>query len=165
MCRSDDEFPADHNQRNYMQIGQYPQLNPAPVMTNAPPQPALGIRRLILLGVVVILTGVGAGLGGMFLALLLHVIQHLAYGYSLDKIISPETFLMGVSSAPGYRRILVLGFCGLLAAVGWWVLYRFGRPLVSIKQATTGDIPLMPPVATLSHVLLQIGTVALGSPL
>ncbi|MCM3468322.1 hypothetical protein M3643_12655, partial [Staphylococcus lugdunensis] len=32
--------------------------------------------------VVTVLTGIGAGLGGMLLALLLHAIQHVAYGYS-----------------------------------------------------------------------------------
>ncbi len=51
-------------------------------------------RWPILFGVT-ILTGIGAGLGGMALALLLHAIQHIAYGYSLDATISPETFLQG----------------------------------------------------------------------
>lgn len=120
---------------------------------------------ILLLTVIVVLTGIGAGLGGMLLALLLHAVQHLAYGYSLHSIISPETFLMGVSAAPGKRRVMVLTLCGLVAGIGWWTLYRFGRELVSIKQAVTEDAPPMPPVATTSHVLLQIITVALGSPL
>ncbi|MEA9390705.1 chloride channel protein [Acerihabitans sp. TG2] len=148
-----------------MSISQYPQRDQSAVPTNATWPSALNVRHLALMVMVVMLTGVGAGLGGMFLALLLHGIQHLAYGYSLDQIISSETFLMGVSAAPGGRRMLILGFCGLLAGVGWWVLYRVGRPLVGIKQATASDAPLMPPVATLAHVLLQIGTVGLGSPL
>jgi len=37
-------------------------------------------RSLLILALVVIFTGIGAGLGGMLLALLLHGIQHLAYG-------------------------------------------------------------------------------------
>src|SRR5580704_17478817 len=41
---------------------------------------------------VVILTGIGAGIGGMSLALLLHFIQHIAYGYSVDVVISGESF-------------------------------------------------------------------------
>src|SRR5476649_1129910 len=156
---------AEDNQINDMPSSQYPQRNHSSALTEAAPPSVPAATRLILLSLIVILTGVGAGLGGMLLALLLHAIQHLAYGYSLYKIISPETFLMGVSAASPYRRVLVLGFCGLLAGVGWWVLYRFGRPLVGIKQAIAGEVPLMPPVATLSHVLLQIATVALGSPL
>ena len=50
---------------------------------------------------VMLLTGVGAGLGGMLLALLLHWIQHLAFGYSIEHVISSESFLDGVSGALG----------------------------------------------------------------
>jgi hypothetical protein len=35
----------------------------------------------------------------MLLALLLHLIQHVAYGYSLDAVVSPESFLQGVTIA------------------------------------------------------------------
>ncbi|QLG93621.1 chloride channel protein [Pseudomonas yamanorum] len=122
-------------------------------------------KRLLILALVVILTGIGAGLGGMFLALLLHGIQHLAYGYSLDSLISHETFLLGVTAASPERRVLVLMSCGLLAGLGWWLIYRYGRPLVSIKQAVSSQAPIMPPKTTLAHALLQIITVALGSPL
>ncbi len=156
---------AEGIQKNHMPSSQHPQLNRSPILPTPTPRSAPAATRLILLVVIVVLTGIGAGLGGMLLALLLHGIQHLAYGYSLDKIISPETFLMGVSAASNHRRVLVLGLCGLLAGVGWWALYRFARPLVGIKQALEGEVPLMPPVATVSHVLLQISTVALGSPL
>ncbi|WP_439855422.1 chloride channel protein [Pseudomonas yamanorum] len=122
-------------------------------------------RSLLILALVVIFTGIGAGLGGMLLALLLHGIQHLAYGYSLDSLISHETFLLGVSAAAPERRVLVLITCGLVAGVGWWLIYRYGRPLVSIKQAVSAEAPIMPPKTTLAHAVLQIITVALGSPL
>ncbi|MGL9774610.1 MAG: chloride channel protein [Sodalis sp. (in: enterobacteria)] len=45
------------------------------------------------------------------------------------------------------------------------MLYRYGRPLVSIARALAAVKPAMPVVATLIHALLQIITVALGSPL
>jgi len=112
-----------------------------------------------------VITGVVAGLGGMALALLLHWIQHLAFGYSLDRIISHETFLQGVSAASPLRRVGALTLCGLVAGCGWWLLYRFGRPLVSIKKAVSLDDPSMPVFSTVVHALLQIVTVALGSPL
>lgn len=102
-------------------------------------------RSLLILALVVIFTGIGAGLGGMLLALLLHGIQHLAYGYSLDSLISHETFLLGVTAAAPERRVLVLITCGLVAGVGWWLIYRYGRPLVSIKQAVSAQAPIMPP--------------------
>jgi H+/Cl- antiporter ClcA len=114
---------------------------------------------------VTLLTGIGAGLGGMLLALLLHAIQHAAYGYSVAHVISAESFLQGVSAAAPERRVLVLTICGLVAGLGWWALYRFGRPLVSNRQAVKSDDPQMPLASTTVHALLQIVTVALGSPL
>ncbi|RFU47958.1 chloride channel protein [Paraburkholderia sp. DHOC27] len=118
-----------------------------------------------MLVAVTVLTGVGAGLGGMSLALLLHAIQHLAFGYSEAHVISAESFLQGVSAAAPARRFAVLVLCGLVAGLGWWTLYRFGRPLVSIKKAVKSDDPRMPIVTTVVHAVLQIVTVALGSPL
>ncbi|MFL9915422.1 chloride channel protein [Paraburkholderia fungorum] len=124
-----------------------------------------GQRPLAVLAAVTLLTGIGAGLGGMLLALLLHCIQHLAYGYSVTNVISSESFLQGVTDAEPERRVFVLTICGLVAGLGWWLLYRFGRPLVSIRQAVKSDDPRMPLLSTLVHALLQIVTVALGSPL
>ncbi|HEY1998062.1 chloride channel protein [Paraburkholderia sp.] len=135
----------------------------------AQPEPSQTTSRaqspLAVLAVVTLLTGIGAGLGGMSLALLLHWIQHLAFGYSEAHLISSESFLEGVSAAAPERRILALTVCGLVAGLGWWALYRFGRPLVSIKKAVSSDDPRMPVVSTVVHALLQIVTVALGSPL
>ncbi len=122
-------------------------------------------RSSLMLTLVVVLTGIGAGIGGMLLALLLHGIQHLAYGYSLDSLVGHETFLWGVTAASPQRRFSVLVVCGLVAGCGWWAVYRYGRPLVGIKQAVSPAMPLMPPKTTLAHALLQIVTVALGSPL
>jgi H+/Cl- antiporter ClcA len=117
------------------------------------------------LAAVTILTGIGAGLGGMALALLLHFVQHLAYGYSIGEVISAESFLQGVTASSPMRRIAVLAVCGLVAGVGWWAVYGFGRPLVSISKAVRATDPRMPVIETVAHASLQIITVALGSPL
>jgi H+/Cl- antiporter ClcA len=114
---------------------------------------------------VTLFTGIGAGIGGMALALLLHLIQHLAYGYSLGAVVSDESFLQGVAAAAPMRRVAVLLGGGLVAGCGWWAVYRFGRPLVSIRRAVEPGGPPMPILATTGHALLQIVTVALGSPL
>lgn len=114
---------------------------------------------------VTILTGIGAGVGGMLLALLLHAIQHVAYDYSLAHVVGAESFLTGVSQADPQCRLAVLVVCGLVAGGGWWALYRYGRPLVSIRRAVRAADPRMPFVSTTVHALLQIVTVALGSPL
>ncbi|WP_322011153.1 chloride channel protein [Paraburkholderia sp. J12] len=123
------------------------------------------ISKPLTFALVTVLTGVGAGLGGMALALLLHAIQHLAYGYDIGQWVGHESFLEGVSAASPERRLLVLLFCGLVAGLGWAALYRFGRPLVSIRKAVGAKDPRMPVISTLVHALLQIVTVALGSPL
>jgi H+/Cl- antiporter ClcA len=117
------------------------------------------------LAAVTILTGIGAGIGGMSLALLLHFIQHIAYGYSVDVIISGESFLQGVNASPPTRRVSALATCGLIAGLGWWCIYRFGPPLVTIRKAVGAVDPRMPVITTTAHALLQIITVALGSPL
>lgn len=100
----------------------------------------------------------------MALALLLHDIQHIAYAYSLDHIISPVSFLEGVANASPMRRFLVLIICGMIAALGWSGLYRYGKPLVSIAQSIK-TLDKMPFIETVINALLQIITVALGSPL
>src|ERR1700754_4888394 len=87
---------------------------------------------------VVALTGIAAGLTGLALAILLHAIQHVAYGYSIDTIFKGESFLDGVSAAPPARRVAVLTACGAVAGFGWWAVYRYCRPLVSIAKAVNG---------------------------
>jgi H+/Cl- antiporter ClcA len=120
---------------------------------------------LATLAIVTVLTGIGAGLGGMLLALLLHAIQHLAYGYGAGHIIGKESFLQGVTDTAPARRVAVLVACGLIGGCGWWALYRYARPLVSISAAIKPGGPRIPVFATIVHALLQIVTVAMGSPL
>ncbi|WP_428562472.1 MAG: chloride channel protein [Solidesulfovibrio sp. DCME] len=117
------------------------------------------------LGGVVVLTGLVAGVGGMGLALLLHAVQHLAFGYEIGHWHGTVSFLQGVAGASPERRVLALGVCGLVAGLGWWGLRRYCRPLVSIAQAVAADDHRMPVFATTAHTLLQIVTVGLGSPL
>ncbi|HLX00848.1 MAG TPA: chloride channel protein, partial [Trinickia sp.] len=113
----------------------FPIRNAMPI---APITQAKTLRDRSPLGALVavtLLTGVGAGIGGMLLALLLHWIQHVAYGFSVGHVISSESFLQGVSAAAPERRLMALTACGVVAGAGWWALYRFGGPLVSIKKA------------------------------
>jgi H+/Cl- antiporter ClcA len=114
---------------------------------------------------VVVLIGVAGGVAGLGLAALLHTVQHVAYGYSIETIFSKESFQQGVTAASRSRRVEMLALCGLVAGVGWWAVYRWCRPLVSIARAVSSDDPRMPAIATVCHALLQIVTVALGSPL
>jgi H+/Cl- antiporter ClcA len=113
------------------------------------------------------MTGLAAGLGGMALALLLHAIQHIAFGYDQTGSAPPESFLQGVTNATPLRRLLSLLACGMLAGVGWYAVKGSRRSLVGVRQAV-GDQrpgPAMPMLETVCHALLQIVTVSLGSPL
>ncbi|WP_051228762.1 chloride channel protein [Paludibacterium yongneupense] len=131
-----------------------------------PDTPSPGGRSRILVALALtVATGLAAGLGGLALSLLLHSIQHLAFGYSLDALVGKESFLDGVSAASPGRRLGILCLCGLVAGGGWWALYRFGRPLQGLAQLLKDEDPRPPPASTLIHALLQIVTVALGSPL
>jgi len=130
-----------------------------------PRRPRVPGSPLVRFAVVTVLTGIGAGFGGIALALLLHFLQHVAYGYSITHLIGNESFYEGVEAASAGRRIAVLAACGVIAGCGWFAIYRYGRPLVSIKKAVASDDPRMPAVTTAAHALLQIITVALGSPL
>lgn len=117
------------------------------------------------LALVTVMVGIAAGLGGMTLGVLLHLVQHVAYGYSVHAIIGRESFLQGVSASSPMRRFVVLSACGVVAGVGWWAVYRFGSSLVSIGKAVGAKGARMPYLTTVAHDLLQIVTAALGSPL
>lgn len=113
----------------------------------------------------VIATGIAAGIAGMILGILLHCIQHLAFGYSTTHIISSVSFLEGVSESSTLRRVAAIVTGGIIAGFGWWLLGRYGKPRLSINAALSEPSRPMPSGTTTIHALLQIITVALGSPL
>ncbi|CBN86757.1 voltage gated chloride channel related protein [Neisseria lactamica 020-06] len=93
----------------------------------------------------------------------MHFIQHTAYGYGADGVYT--SFREGVARASEGRRLGVLILCGMLAGGGWWLLKRFGKPQIGIKAALKQPLRGLPFLTTVFHVLLQIITVGLGSPL
>ncbi|EWM41040.1 chloride transporter, chloride channel (ClC) family [Bordetella holmesii 35009] len=102
--------------------------------------PALRPRATFTL--TVLLVGLSAGVVGLLLSMLLHAVQHLAFGYSLDDLFfSHRAFLYGVMAATPERRVMALIACGLVAGLGWGALYRWGRPLVSVKATLSDDAP------------------------
>ena len=113
----------------------------------------------------VVLTGILAGLSGMVLALILHAIQHLAFGYSHGQLVGSESFLQGVTDSSWSRRIMAIVAGAAVAGIGWWLLGRYGQKRVSIASAVANPSVPMPAGTTTIHALLQIVTVALGSPL
>lgn len=107
--------------------------------------------------------GVIGGLVGIALTELMHFIQHTAYGYGADG--AYISFREGVARASEGQRLGVLILCGMLAGGGWWLLKALGKPLIGIKAALKQPLQGLPFLTTVFHVLLQIITVGLGSPL
>ncbi|WP_144136381.1 chloride channel protein [Kosakonia radicincitans] len=118
-------------------------------------------RRWIAL----LLTGLLSGASGMLIALLLHEIQHLVFGYSQQSLIGGAPFLQGVTDASNLRRFAALTGAGAIAGCGWWLLARYGKPRVSVTAALGEKGRQMPAGTTICHALLQVVTVAMGSPL
>ncbi|MEN3205204.1 chloride channel protein [Klebsiella pneumoniae] len=123
---------------------------------------AAGNKNHLIRLIAVVLTGILAGLSGMVLALILHAIQHLAFGYSYGQIVGSVSFLQGVTEVPP-RRIVAIVAGGAVAGFGWWLLGRYGQRRVSIAAAVANPCVPMPAGTTTIHALLQIVTVALGS--
>lgn len=109
--------------------------------------------------------GALAGCGGVTLSYVLHLIQHIAFGYSLDAVLGHTSFLEGVRQSSLVRRTCAVVLGGLVAGVGWWWIRNRMAPMVSINQAMKMPSTGMPVCTTLAHTLLQVITVALGSPL
>ncbi|HTB78533.1 MAG TPA: chloride channel protein, partial [Polyangiaceae bacterium] len=122
-------------------------------------------RSAITIATLAVAVGFAAGLGGMTELLLLHWVQHVAYGYGLDSSLPIPSFLEAVTAAPPWRRVVAMTACGLIAGVGWWALRSRGRPIVGIGKSVRPGGPELPVVETLIDAGLQAVTVALGSPL
>ena len=114
---------------------------------------------LLLLGVVTVLVGIGAGLSGLVVSVGVHAISSAAYDYSHG------TFLNGLLTTDPWRRVAALAVAGLIGGIGWWALRRFARPVVSVAATvgTTGPAARMPAVATIFNAALQTIIVGLGA--
>ena len=104
-------------------------------------------------------TGVAAGIAGIGLSLLLHLVQHLAFGYT------EETFLTGVEQATATRRVLALTIGGLIVGTGWWALRRSARTVPSVEQVLADPGRALPSVLVTVDAALQIVAVGAGASL
>ena len=89
-------------------------------MSAPTPQPNVlsggGARLPLLFWGLVVLTGVGAGLGGGLLMVLLRAVEHLVWHYQ------DGTFLDAVRHVGDARRVLVLLAAAVLVAAVRWLL-------------------------------------------
>lgn len=89
------------------------------------------------------------------MSVLLHGIEHLAYGYSSGS------FLDAAAAAPPARRVIALGIAGIVGGLGWWTLRRWGRAVVPVEASVAGA--RMPRLVTVANAALQIVIVGLGA--
>ena len=106
-----------------------------------------------------VLTGLLAGAGGIALTLLLHGIQHLAFGYT------EATFLTGVQRASATRRVLAMALGGLIVGLGWWWL-RARAPMTNgVADALEDPTRSLPVPRTTADAALQVVAVGFGASL
>jgi H+/Cl- antiporter ClcA len=107
-------------------------------------------------GIVVVL-GVITGAGASALVALLHLVEHLAFGYRSGP------FLDGVAAAADWRRVAALVVAAVVVAVGTYVL---GRLPVSggteVSEAVWLRGAHMAVIPSIARAVVSIVTVALG---
>ena len=127
--------------------------------TAAPADRAANPAGPLRMGIGVALTGVCAGVGGVALTLLLHAIQHLAFGYS------ETAFLLGVERASSTRRVLAMAAGGAIVGAGWWLQRRHIYADVSVGHALANPDRVVPLPETILDCILQIVAVGFGASL
>ena len=113
------------------------------------------IAHLIIIGII-------AGLTGTILIIFMHTIQHYAFGYGSY---SETSFREIVEYVSPWRRLFVLLICGIIVGLGWKCIHQYGQAIVSVETAVNNPRQHMPFITTICHSLLQIITIAMGSPL
>ncbi len=75
--------------------------------------------------VLVLLTGIGAGLLGDAMMVILFNVQHLAYGYSVGSFFHMGNFETAVEHASALRRVADLMIAGAFGGGAWYLLRRY----------------------------------------
>ena len=113
--------------------------------------------------ITIIVIGLLAGMIGIVLTELLHVVQQLAFGSGNST--THTSFKILVETSTPLHRLLVVLLCGVLTGLGWVLLHRYGSGITDIKKVIQNNAISMPIGTMILHPILQIITVALGSPL
>lgn len=113
--------------------------------------------------ITIIVIGLLAGMIGIVLTELLHVVQQLAFGTGNST--THTSFKILVETSTPLHRLLVVLLCGVLTGLGWVLLHRYGSGITDIKKVVQNNAISMPIGTMILHPILQIITVALGSPL
>lgn len=115
-----------------------------------------GFASLTRLGIATLVVGVTTGLAVLLLVWIVHSLEHLVWGHEegpfLDGLAYPSVW---------WLPIVTVGGAGVVAALGWYLLRRFGRKLATVEQGVDGA--RMPWWETLADTVIQVGSVAMGA--
>jgi len=135
-------------------------------MQQPPPQPNLklddhGLELSLRFWLILVLTGITAGLVGGAMMRLLFFVEHTAWHYH-----SPLHFLDGVSASSAGTRVFNLALAGILVGVVGTLLHLiFGNSGGDVEGAIWFRFGRIPFVATISKAVLAIVNVGLGTSL
>ncbi len=108
----------------------------------------------------VVLTGIGAGLGGAGLMRLLYAVQHIAWNYETG------TFLTAVARTTAKHRFFVLAGAGLIAGVGQRLVRHSNKGHAGdLTEALANRAGQMPTLPTFAGALVSIVIVGMGASL
>ncbi len=106
----------------------------------------------------IVFTGVTAGITSGLLMNLLHFVEHLSFAYAAGD------FLSGVRASSGPRRVIVVSLAGLFVGVSLYLLRRFvpgkGGDITSAIWHKQGRFPIVP---ILGKSFISIISVGLGA--
>jgi len=129
-------------------------------VTAEPLAPTRPHRRAVFalskLGLATLIVGLATGLAVLLLVWIVHSIEHLVWGHEEGP------FLDGLAlPSPWWLPVVTVGGAGVIAALGWYLLRRFGRTLATVEQGVDGK--RMPWWETLADTVIQVTSVALGA--
>ena len=128
--------------------------SPQPNLQTSRPEGGLSARFWLL----VVVTGIGAGLGGGLLMKLLYAVQHFTWSYRTG------TFLEAVQRGTASRHLLVLICAGVVAGVGRLIFRKVtGGHTGEISETIWFHSGKFPPISTLATAALSIVTVGMRS--
>lgn len=120
------------------------------------PRRLSGLWGLVRLGLATLCVGIATGLAVLLLVWIVHSVEHLVWGSAEGP------FLDGLAlPSPWWLPIVSLSAAGVIAAVGWYVLRRFGRRISSVEEGVAGK--RMPALETLADTVIQVTSVGLGA--
>ncbi|MGT2932980.1 chloride channel protein [Streptococcus catagoni] len=117
------------------------------------------LHKLLKWLILLLLTGITAGVVASLLIELIRSIQTLSFGYNPEASLKQD--IRGVAASRRFLSVLLAGF---VAAFGWHLMAKKMQPLRTIKEIIH-DQKSFNSLTHFYHGLIQLITVSMGSPL